>query len=188
MKSVLVPIADGSEEIEAVTIIDILRRAGALVTVASVMPDKQIEASRGVRIVADKLIEECISEQYDCIVLPGGKTGAQHLGKSSVLIDKLHAQKQSGRLYGAICASPALVLQPHGLLGQRRATCFPSFEEKLENREAAGKRVVVDGNCVTSQGPGTAMEFALELIAILYGQEKEQQVADALLAPITVSS
>ncbi|MFW6254120.1 MAG: DJ-1 family glyoxalase III [Chitinivibrionales bacterium] len=186
MKSVLVPIADGSEEIEAVTIIDILRRAGAEVTVASVMPQKQIRASRGVQIVADKTLDECVSEQYDCIVLPGGKPGAQNFSETPALIDMLHAQKESGRLYAAICASPALVLEPHGLLDHKEATCYPSFSGTLQQSKSTGERVVVDDNCVTSQGPGTAMEFALKLVELLYGREKEQQIAEALLAPVEV--
>ncbi|MFW5774725.1 MAG: DJ-1 family glyoxalase III [Chitinivibrionales bacterium] len=187
MVSVLVPIADGTEEIEVVTIIDTLRRAGADVTVASVMSRRQIEASRGVQIVADRLLEECVSEQYDCIVLAGGKGGAENFSRTSALIEMLQKQKESGRLYAAICASPALVLQPHGLLEDKLATCFPSFEEKLQNREATGRRVVEDDNCVTSQGPGTAMEFALKLVELLYGKEKQQKIADALLAPVAVS-
>jgi 4-methyl-5(b-hydroxyethyl)-thiazole monophosphate biosynthesis len=179
-KKVLVPIANGSEEIEAVCIIDTLRRAGAEVTVASV-DGLQLTASRGVKIVADAKIADCTGQTYDCIALPGGMPGAEHLRDSVELIGMLKKQKQAGRLYAAICASPAVALAPHGLLDGVRATCFPSLRGKLNPRYASDERVVVDGNCVTSQGPGTAIEFALELIELLFGPEKAKEVAAPML-------
>lgn len=179
-KKVLVPVADGTEEIEAVTIIDILRRAGVQVTVASVSK-LGVTASRKVKIVADKLIADCKNELFDLIVLPGGMPGAEHLRDCETLVTMLKAQKKAGRLYGAICASPAVALAPHGLLDGKRATCYPGMQENLPNRDAAGQRVVIDGTCVTSQGPGTAMEFAVELIRQLLGDEKADAVAKPLL-------
>jgi 4-methyl-5(b-hydroxyethyl)-thiazole monophosphate biosynthesis len=179
-KKILVPIADGSEELEAVAIIDILRRAGADVVVASV-DQLQITASRGVKIVADRLISECVNETYDLVALPGGMPGAEHLRDCDELIRMLKRQREEGRLYAAICASPAVVFQPHGLLEQRRATCHPGRVKALQNREAADSRVVVDGNCVTSQGPGTAMEFALKLVELVFGPQKEKEVAGPLV-------
>ncbi len=179
-KSVLVPIADGSEEIEAVCIIDTLRRGGADLTVASV-GQLQVTASRGVKIVADARIAACVNETYDCIALPGGSAGAEHLRDSAELIALLKKQKQAGRLYAAICASPAVVLQPHGLLDKVRATCFPTFRDRLDPAYASDERVVVDGNCVTSQGPGTAIEFALKLVELLFGAGKAAEVAAAML-------
>ena len=175
-KKVLVPIADGTEEIEAVCIIDVLRRAEASVTVASVA-DLQITASRGVKLVADKLIGDCVEETYDLVVLPGGIPGAEHLRDSKDLQKILERQKEEGKLYGAICAAPAVVLQHHGLLDQRQATCHPSFVSHLENTDLVESRVVVDGTCVTSRGPGTALEFALKLVELLYGKEKAEEVA-----------
>jgi 4-methyl-5(b-hydroxyethyl)-thiazole monophosphate biosynthesis len=172
MKRALVPIADGSEDIEAVCIIDTLRRAEVDVTVVSVTGALEIVASRKTKIVADALIEDCADEVYDLIVLPGGIPGAEHLRDSAVLVEKLKAHRDAGRLYGAICASPAVALLPHGLLAGRTATCFPSFRSRLadaEDVEASDDRVVVDGNLVTSQGPGTAIEFALTLVALLTG-------------------
>ena len=179
-KKVLVPVADGSEEIEAVCIIDTLRRAGADVTVASV-GKLQVTASRGVRLMADARISDCVNQTYDCIALPGGMPGAEHLRDSAQLIEKLKQQKQAGRLYGAICASPAVALQPHGLLQNVRATCFPSLRDKLDPAYASDEPVVVDGNCVTSQGPGTAIAFALKLVELLFGVEKATQIANAML-------
>lgn len=178
-QTVLVPIADGTEEMEAVTIIDVLRRAGAQVTVASV-GKLEVRASRGVKLVADEQIGKCAGRQYDCIVLPGGMPGAEHLRDSTALIELLKSQKQRGGWYAAICASPAVVLGPHGLL-PTNATCYPSFAGQLENQAMAGLRVVVDGKCVTSQGPGTALEFALELVRQLFGGDRAQQVAEAML-------
>ena len=175
-KKVLVPIAEGTEEIEAVTIIDVLRRAGAAVTVASVS-ELQITASRGVKLVADKLIGECVDETYDLVVLPGGMPGAEHLRNSKELERILTQQKDQGRLYGAICAAPAVVFQHHGLLDQRQATCHPNFVKYLEKMDSVESRVVVDGNCVTSRGPGTALEFALKLVELLYGEDKAREVA-----------
>jgi len=178
-KKVLVPIADGTEEIEAVTIIDVLRRSGADVTVASV-DALQISASRGVKIVADCLIDACRDGDFDLVVLPGGMPGAEHLRDSGILKRILLRQSASGRLYGAICAAPAIVLETHGLLRNRLATCHPGHLKNLRNPSAAHERVVVDGNCVTSQGPGTAMEFALELVELLFGKDKMAAVAAPL--------
>ena len=181
-KKVLVPIADGSEEIEAVCIIDVLRRAGADVTVASV-DGLQVTASRGVKIVADTLIADCAGIAFDLIALPGGIPGAEHLRDSVELIRLLRRQQAEGRLCAAICASPAVVLHHHGLLGGRKATSHPSFIDRLENRERADSRVVVDGNLITSRGPGTAIEFALKLVELLFGSEKAAEVGKPMVLP-----
>lgn len=180
VKKVLVPIADGTEEIEAACIIDALRRAGAEVTVASV--DKlQVTASRSMKLVADTLIANCAGQTYDCIALPGGMPGAEHLRDSTELIAMLKKQKATGRLYGAICASPAVALQPHGLLEGVRATCYPAMRGKLNPAYVSDERVVVDAECVTSQGPGTAIEFALKLVELLFGPQRAKEVADPML-------
>ena len=182
---VLVPVADGSEEIEAVCIIDVLRRAGADVTVASV-GNRQITASRGVRIVADCQIEDCQTVDFDLIALPGGMPGAEHLRDSQTLLDLLRRHQAADGWYGAICAAPAVVLSHHGLLGGRRATSHPAFIEQLEDGQAVGSRVVVDGKCVTSQGPGTAIEFALTLVALLMGDARAAEVAAPMVLARTV--
>jgi 4-methyl-5(b-hydroxyethyl)-thiazole monophosphate biosynthesis len=114
------------------------------------------------------------------IVLPGGMPGAEHLRDSKELIEMLNEQAASGRLYAAICASPAVALKPHGLLENKKATCYPSLLSELDNPEQA--KVVVDGNCITSQGPGTALEFSLKLIELLFDKEKSREVAKAMLA------
>ena len=129
-KKVLVPISDGIEELEAIGIIDTLRRADAKVTVASV-DGLQITASCGTKIIADTLIENCINKEYDLIALPGGLPGAEHLRDSKVLTSLLKKQVADGKLYAAICASPVVVLQYHGLLKGKKATVNPALADKL---------------------------------------------------------
>ena len=176
-KTVLVPVADGTEELEAVAIIDVLRHAGATVTVASVTGARQITASHGLVIVADILLETCTERDYDLVVLPGGIPGAEHLRDSAALIGILKRQRDMARLYGAICASPAVVLDHHGLLSGHQATCHPGFVDQLTTTDRIDDRVVMDGNRLTSQGPGTAVEFALALVERLYGKDKREEVA-----------
>eukprot|EP00892_Ulva_mutabilis_P010661 jgi/Ulvmu1/7968/UM004_0201.1 len=178
-KSVLVPIANGSEEMEAVIVIDCLRRAGAEVDVASVESTCEITASRAVKLVADKLITEC-QGPYDCIALPGGMPGSERLRDSAHLSAMLRQQRDDGRLYAAICAAPAVVLEPQGLL-DGPATSHPGFSDKLSNQSQVDERVVVDGNCITSRGPGTAFEFALALVEKLYGAEQRDAVAGPMV-------
>ena len=179
-KKVLVAIADGIEEIEAVCIIDVLRRAGSDVTVVSVGDNLQVTASRGVVLVADKFIADCRGQGYDLIALPGGMPGAKNLRDCAVLIDMLKEQKASGRYYAAICASPAVVFAACGLLTGCKATCYPSFMKEMP--VAVDEKVVIDGNCITSQGPGTALLFSLKLVEVLYGSGKAGEIADAMLA------
>jgi protein deglycase len=132
-------------------------------------------------IVADALIADCTDTEYDLVVLPGGIPGAEHLRDSADLTRILKRQAEKGRLYGAICASPAVVLEHHGLLAGRRATCHPGFTDQLKERDRVDERVVVDGNCLTSRGPGTAVEFALALVEQLYGRTKREAVAGPMV-------
>lgn len=183
-KKVLVPIADGIEEIESVCIIDVLRRAGAEVTVASV-DGLEVVASRGVKLVADKLMGDCAAETYDLITLPGGMPGAEHLRDCQQLRDMLAEQKRQGRLYAAICASPAVVLGCHGLLDDKKATCHPAMADMLKCLESSDLRVVTDGKCITSRGPGTAIEFAIQLVEMLFDAERAKAVAGPMLVAIS---
>ena len=177
----LVPIADGSEDIESVTIIDVLRRAGVNVTVASVAPEGrlQITAARGTRIVADTHIDQCAQLPFDLIALPGGMPGATHLRDCATLIAKLKQQKQAGKWYAAICASPAVVFAAHDLDVDVATTAYPSFTSQLHHFR--NEHTVVDRNCITSQGPGTALEFALTLVEALLGKEKREQVGAPMI-------
>ena len=179
-KKVLVPIADGIEELEAVGIIDTLRRADADVTVASVGL-LQVTGSRGVKLTADTTLANCASATFDAIVLPGGMPGAEQLRDSAQLAEMLKAQKAAGRLLAAICAAPAVVLHHHGLLKNVKATCYPSMQSQLDADQVSRDRVVVHGQCITAQGPGVAIEFALKLVEMLYGPAKARDVGGAML-------
>jgi len=179
-KKVLVPISDGIEELEAIGIIDTLRRTGAEVRIASV-DGLQITASCGTKIIADTLIEECAYIDYDLIVLPGGLPGAEHLRDSKVLTSLLKKQAADGKLYAAICASPVVVLQHHGLLKGKKATVNPALANELHNKDEIEKRVVVDGNCITSRARGTVLEFTIQLIELLYNKDKADNIKTDML-------
>lgn len=180
-KNVLIPISDGVEELEAVTIIDVLRRAGAAVTVASVGDDLAVVASRGTKLVADAPIEVCVRNNYDLVVLPGGMPGAEHLRDCPEVVEILKRQRCHGGFYGAICAAPAVVLAHHGLLEGKKATCYPSMLSELGEGAVADQNVVIDGKCITSKGPGTAMEFALTLVELIYDKQTRDKVAAGML-------
>ena len=187
MANVLVPVADGVEEIEFITIVDTLRRGGTEVTLASCQPGgrREIIGAHGIVSIADKIIDDCIDEEYDIIVVPGGMVGVEYLTKCSVLIEMLKNQKKIGKWYAAICAAPAVVLSPHGLLDQVQATCYPSLVNKLETAIVNAQREVVSdisNKVVTAQGPGNALAFSLTLIDILYGKESYRSVAKEMVA------
>jgi len=188
---VLIPIGNGTEEIEAVSLIDVLRRAGAKVTVASVEKEKLVTASRKTVLQADVLISECEDQNYDGIFLPGGMPGAERLRDSKSLINLVKQQASSGKWYGAICAAPAVALLPHGLLKDKKVvTCHPSFYSQLAKEIPEAKkdqRVCVDANCITSQGPGTALEFSLEIVKRLLGDETASKVASPMCLNFSVT-
>ncbi len=182
---VLVPIADGSEEIEAACIIDVMRRATLEVTVASCTPDGRLEVtcSRGLRVVADQHISHLASESYQAIVLPGGMPGAEHLRDCTTLRGMLLQHAECGALIAAICAAPAVILADIGLLNSRQATAHPSFHAQLGQYLVADAPVVVDGNFITSQGPGTALQFALSLVEKLCDRDTAQRLASSMVLP-----
>lgn len=129
-----------------------------------------------------QLIEDCAEDEYDVIALPGGMPGAEHLRDSDVLISMLRKQQESARIVAAICASPAVVLETHGLLaGGKKATSHPGFSQHLSNQSLVNQRVVIDGNIITSRGPGTAFEFALALVKVLYGEDTMKKVAQPMV-------
>jgi len=184
MANVLIPIADGTEEMEAVITADILRRAQLDVCMASVMPGRKlVTASRGVKIEADTLLNQCLEQQWDLIVLPGGMPGAAHLHDSTDLIRLLRRQIAEERWLAAICAAPAVVLGRHNLIPLATATGFPGTQQELATRVAKVVQdpVVVDGRLITSQGPGTAMAFALKLVELLCGTDVAEETAKALV-------
>ena len=187
-KKVLIPIADGSEEIEAVTVIDVLRRAGAEVVVMSVEDDRnEVVCSRGVRIVADKNVKELAGRgapaDWDLIAVPGGIPGAERIADHIKFHAVLEKHFRAGKLMAAICAAPAVCFEPKGFLEGYAATAHPAFVDELggsllEKNMYADCRVVVDKQIVTSRGPGTSMEWALCLVEQLYGGTRRRKWRD----------
>lgn len=184
MAKVLVLMADGTEEMEAVIAIDVLRRSGAEVTVASVMPQQAtIKASRGVNIVADTLLRpQLFDEAWDVLVIPGGMPGAEYLGLSADVVKLVNQQKAAGRVVAAICAAPAVVLGRNGLLDGKTATCHPSFQSELAHHTTLSTGLVVEDDwLMTSQGPGTAIDFALAIVSRLYSPIEASALAEAMV-------
>ncbi len=177
----LITVADGVEDIECVTLIDVLRRAEIEVRVVSIENRRMITCARGTRLTADSMLMDVLAQEFDLIVLPGGMPGAQRLAEHEPLAERVRQQAKAGKLFAAICAAPAVALQQFGVLKQRRMTCYPSFSDRLSGCTFVDQPVVVDGNCITSQGPGTAMAFALTLVEQLCGKGTRQQVAEAML-------
>uniref|UniRef100_A0A803LG95 DJ-1/PfpI domain-containing protein n=1 Tax=Chenopodium quinoa TaxID=63459 RepID=A0A803LG95_CHEQI len=174
---VLIPVANGSDETEVVTIVDILRRAKVNVVVASVEKSLQILASHGTNIIADKLIDVASEFIYDLIVLPGGLNGVKRLSKSKVLKKLLKEQKSAGRMYGAICSSLTL-LHKQGLLKDKKIVAHPSLSDELKIEMVDGAKVVIDGKLITSKGLITATDFALAIVSKLFGHARARSVAE----------
>lgn len=181
MARVLVPLAQGCEELEAVTIIDLLRRADVEVVTAG-LDDQPVTTSRKITIVPDTTLDEALDEEFDMVVLPGGWPGADNLNKDERIHALLNDMVSKNRHVGAICAAP-IVLASAGVLAGKRATSYPGFLEKMELEDVTitGEAVERDGNVITSRGPGTAMDFALELVEILTGKERRETVEAALV-------
>ncbi|RXH99842.1 hypothetical protein DVH24_021644 [Malus domestica] len=188
-KKVLVPIGYGTEEMEAVIIVDVLRRAGADVTVASVEPQLQIEASCGTKLVADTSISSCSDQIFDLVALPGGMPGSVRLRDCAALQEITRKQAEESRLYGAICAAPAVTLLPWGLLKRRQTTCHPAFMHKLPTFWAVKSNIQVSGGLTTSRGPGTSYGFALCLVEQLFGESIAKEIGESLvLIPVANGS
>ena len=181
MASVLVPLAQGCEELEATTIVDLLRRAEVGVVTAG-LDDKPVRASRGMVLVPDTTLDQALKQQYDMVVLPGGLPGADNLNNDPRIRAFVTRMAASDRFTAAICAAPK-VLASAGLLNGRKATAFPGVLDAFEGLHYRSDPVVRDGKVITSRGPGTAMDFSLELIEILVGKEKRDQVEAGLQRP-----
>lgn len=178
MTKILVPLAEGFEEIEAFTIVDVLRRAGIEVTTAG-LPGNIITGAHGVKAHADARLIDIDAERFDGIVLPGGSPGYENLMKSETLLKIVDSFAKKGKIVGAICGAP-LVLAKLGLLKERKATIFPGLEKELGRPR--DDPVVADGNIITSKGPGTAIVFALKLVEQLAGREKALKLKQQLVA------
>jgi 4-methyl-5(b-hydroxyethyl)-thiazole monophosphate biosynthesis len=183
MASALIPLAQGCEELEAVTVVDLLRRAGIEVITAG-LDDQPVHASRGVVLVPDTTLDEALQRSYDIVVLPGGLPGADHLQDDARIINLLREMAGNGKYTAAICAAPR-VLAHAGLLDGKRATSFPGAldDASVPGLDYLEQPVVTDGRLITSRGPGTAIDFALELIERLSGKQKRDEVEAGLQRP-----
>ncbi len=183
MATVLVPLAQGCEELEAVTIIDLLRRAGITVVTAG-LDDNPVKASRGVVLIPDTTLGAALEQHYDMVVLPGGLPGADHLNNDMRIREIVKKTNDAKRLVAAICAAPK-VFASMGMLIGRRVTAYPGVLDNMNvpGMRITGEPVTVDGGIITSRGPGTAMDFALTLVEKLLGAEERADVERGLARP-----
>ncbi|MGN0505817.1 MAG: DJ-1 family glyoxalase III [Lachnospiraceae bacterium] len=176
MSKVYVFMADGTEEVEVLTVVDLLRRAGIQVTTVSVMEREEIMSSHKIGIRTDELFGVSDYADGDMVVLPGGMPGTTHLKEHEGLSRVLADYERNGRYLAAICAAPS-VFGYYGMLDGKRAVCYPGFEEQLTGAVITDERVVRDGQFITSKGLGTAIDFSLELITLLAGKETAEKIA-----------
>jgi 4-methyl-5(b-hydroxyethyl)-thiazole monophosphate biosynthesis len=182
MPRVLVPLADGFEEIEAITIIDVLRRAGVEVVTAATGSSQSVKGAHDIVVHADRHFDAVSDDTFDAVILPGGVAYLK-LMEHAVLHDVLRRHAAASKVTAAICAAPA-VLAKAGLLDGKRAACYPSVEGDVRARASAlvSESVAVDGNVITSRGPATATDFALALVERLCGKAKRDEIAGGMLA------
>ena len=179
---VVVPLADGFEEIEFATIVDILRRAGIDVTAAG-LKEGATNGAHSIKVIPDTSIDKVRADDFDAIVLPGGNPGFVNLGRSDKVLKLVKAMHDKNKYVTAICGAPS-VLAKAGVIRGKRATISPGMEDALTGARWSGERVVVDGKIITSQGPGTALEFAIKLVEILAGRTKAEAVAQETVAKL----
>ena len=172
-------IADGTEEVECLTVVDILRRAGMDVTLVSVMAGREVVTSHGIRITADRQIDEVNADEPELLFLPGGGLGTQNLKDSPAVTDLVRRHAAAGKLTAAICAAPS-VLGVLGLLKGKRATCYPGFEEQLEGAVCVHDGVVADGSMITARGMGKSVDLGLKLVEIIQGREAADKMAGVI--------
>jgi len=177
---VVVLLAEGFEEIEFSTIVDILRRAGVDVTAAG-LKGGIIDGAHGVKVTPDIPIDRVTADDFDVIILPGGYPGFVNLGEDRRVLKLVKEMKDKNKYVTAICGAPS-VLAKAGVLQGKRATIFPGMENTLTGAQYSDERVVVDGKIITSQGPGTAMEFAIKLVEVLVSKGKAREVTKETLA------
>ncbi len=182
MKPTAIFLAPGFEELEAVSVIDLLRRADIQVIVVGVS-GKEITSAHNVTICTETTLDK-LTNDLDAIIFPGGMPGATNLAASQPILEIIRKADRDKTLIAAICASPAVVLHPIGILKGRRATCYPGFEKQMQSAVFSKEKVVRDGHIITSRGPGTAMEFALEIITYLRSPEAAQAVRQQALMHI----
>ena len=180
MKKVSVILADGFEEVEALTVVDLLRRANIYVDTVSIMDDYTVRGSHGINVQTEDLFEEVNFVESDMIVLPGGMPGTKNLDAHAGVRRVVKGFYDEGKKIGAICAAPT-VLGNMGLLKGKRVSCYPSMEKEIQGAVISGASVTVDGNIITSRGLGTAIDFALKLIEVLSGKAKAEEIAESIV-------
>lgn len=180
MKKAVMLFAEGFETVEALMVVDILRRGGVEVTMASINEDEIVRSSHGVEVGMDAVLGEVDVADYDAVILPGGMPGTLHLGESEAVKKTVLAMNEAGKIVAAICAAPG-VLGKYGLLEGKKACSYPSHEKNLTGAEVLRTPVVKDGNIITSRGLGTAIEFAFELLTVLDSEEKTKQIKEAIV-------
>ena len=181
MKNSFVFFADGFEEVEALTTVDVMRRAGMPVVTVSISGSREVKGAHGVTVVADCTFDDVNYSDADWLVLPGGMPGATPLAAHQGLRSELWNHNNKGGHVAAICASPAIVLAPLGIITGRNAVCYPGMEKGVSGVKWGASRVAVDSNVVTGNGPASAMDFALKLVEISAGEETARAVADGML-------
>ena len=179
MKKVLVPLAEGFEEIEAITVIDVLRRADLDLTTCHV-GSNPVKGAHGVPLMADRPLEKVEAADFDLICLPGGMPGATHLKESEKVLTLVKQIEARGGWVAAICAAP-IVLAHAGVLQHKKATCYPGFEKQLSSALYTREQVVVDGRIITANGPGAALPFALKLVECLAGKAAVDRLREQML-------
>ncbi len=180
-KKVLVLLAPGYEEMEAVAVIDILRRAGITVVVAGTT-EGAVPSARGIKIVPDTYIDDIMDHKFDLIYLPGGIDGAENLSRDERVVKMLKDQHLDNRAIGAICAAPAIVLDRNGLVSGKNITCHPVCHKDVKQARLSGERVKQDGVVITGQAAGAAVELAFRLVEFLVGRDRMLEVNKGVLA------
>jgi 4-methyl-5(b-hydroxyethyl)-thiazole monophosphate biosynthesis len=188
-KTLIVLLAEGFEEIEALTPVDYMQRAGIRATLTAVGNDLTVTGSRGIKVIAEFILDSLSEEKInalDGIIVPGGLKGSDNLAASKKVQELLVNMAAKGKLICSICAAPARVLAPLGLLAGKKYTCYPGEEEKVPSSPSKGAnwkedRVVVDGNLITSRGPGTAGEWSCAIIEKLLGEAEAKKIADKVI-------
>ncbi len=181
MRPSYVMFADGFEEIEALTVVDVMRRAGMPVVTMSIYETPEAIGAHGVTVVADEAFNPDLLEDAEWLICPGGMPGATNLADNATLCEILKEQDEKGEKIAAICASPSVIFGPLGLLEGRNAVCYPGMEDGMEGAQVLNQPVVVDGNIITGMGPASAAKFALAIVSNTVGEDVANEVAAGML-------
>lgn len=180
MKRAVIFFAEGFEEVEALTVVDLLRRAKVQTDMVSITGNLQVTGSHGIQVQADVLFADARINEADALVLPGGMPGTRNLQAYAPLIEALQQANQAGKLLGAICAAP-LIFGLNHLLEEKKASCYPGFEKDLLGAKVSMDPVSKDGNIITSRGLGTAIAFASEIIASLLDEQTATDIKESII-------